>query len=200
MLEGGEGAGKSTAAAFLKEQLPREQFLFTREPGGTPFAEKVRALMIAPEATGASAEALFTLVWAGRFDHVKNVIKPSLERGTHVISERFDSSTFAYQIRGQETPALEKLFWECRALLGECIPDLYIWLDVSPEEGLHRMRENTRKAEPIDQFEARELAFHTRVRAGLTEFFANVPVVKIDAGRPLGVVQQDVLSHVKMVT
>lgn len=196
VLEGGEGAGKSTVAQFLKTELSKGQFFFTREPGGTPLAEKIRAVVVSPEAAHASAETQLALVFAARFDHVEEVIQPALAQGVHVISERFDSATYAYQIHGQEASHLKPLFFEYRKLLGDCVPDLYILLDVAPKEGLARMRRNRKKEEPVDQFEKRELAFHERVRVGLKEFLKAVPSVIVDANRPLEEVQYDVMEVV----
>lgn len=196
VLEGGEGAGKSSVAQFLRGQLSSDQFLFTREPGGTPLAEKIRRVVISEAVAHASAEVQFSLMWTARFDHVQRVIRPALEKGQNVISERFDSSTYAYQIHGQKAPHLKPLFFECRKLLGDCVPDHYIFLEVKPQEGLLRMRKNIKKAEPIDQFEKREFAFHERVHAGLKEFFATMPSVTVDANRPLEKVQNDVLRIV----
>lgn len=197
VLDGGEGAGKSTAAQFLKTKLPKVEFIFTREPGGTPLAEKIRLAMICPDAAAASAETQFSLAWAARFDHVKNKILPALKAGKTVISERFDSSTYAYQIYGQEAPHLKPLFRNYRKLLGECVPDLYILLDVEPREGITRMRANLKKEEPIDQFEKRDLAFHDRVRVGLKTFFKTVPSVVVDANRPLEIVQKDIFTIIQ---
>lgn len=197
VLEGGEGAGKSSVAKFLRAELPNGEFLFTREPGGTPLAEDIRQVMISNEAAEASAEVQFSLVWAARFDHVQKVIRPAIESGVNVISERFDSSTYAYQIHGQEAPHLKSMSFECRKLLGDCVPNLYIFLEVESQEGLRRMRKNTKKKEPIDQFEKRELAFHERVRVGLKEFLKTVPSVVIDANRPLNLVQGEVLAQVR---
>jgi dTMP kinase len=199
VLEGGEGAGKSSVASFLKTQLPKERFLFTREPGGTPLAEKIRAPMISLEAAAASAETQLALAFAARFEHVQKVIEPTLAKGVNVISERFDSATYAYQIHGQKAPYLKPLFFECRKLLGDCVPDLYVWLDVEPRKGLARMRRNREKEEPIDQFEKREPAFHKHVRAGLLEFMKTVPSVTVDANRPLETVQRRVLQHLHKI-
>lgn len=196
VLEGGEGAGKSTVARFLEIKLPKGRVLFTREPGGTPLAEKIRQIMISPEAASASAETQFSLAWAARFDHVRHLIRPALERGTNVISERFDSATYAYQIRGQAALHLKPLFFEYRTLLGKTVPDLYVLLDVDPSEGLNRMQKNPKKKEPVDQFEKRGLAFHTRVRAGLKEFLQTVPSVAVDANRQLEEVEKEVLVHI----
>lgn len=194
VLEGGEGAGKSSTAQFLKTQVPNERFLFTREPGGTPLGELIRATMISPKAAEASAEAQLALAFAARFDHCKKVIAPALAQGVHVVSERFDSATYAYQIHGQEAPHLKPLFFECRELLGGCVPDLYILLDVEPSEGLRRAKGS---GKGLDHFEQRNLAFHERVRAGLQEFLTTVPSVTVDANRPLEEVQKEVLSVIQ---
>lgn len=196
VLEGGEGAGKSVVRAYLESKIP--DALFTREPGGTPLGEKIRAIFISPEAASASPETQFCLIWAARFEHAKAKIEPALQAGKLIISERFDASTYAYQIHGQEAPQLKSLFHGYRKLLGECVPDLYILLDVAPKEGLARMRSrNQKKEEPIDQFEKRELSFHERVRAGLLEFMKTVPSVTIDANRSLSEVQKEVLGHIR---
>lgn len=192
VLEGGEGAGKGAARKFLESKL--HDVIFTREPGGTPLAELIRAVMISPEAAKASAETQCALAFAARFDHVRVKIESALRAGKSVLSERFDSATYAYQIHGQEAPQLKPLFFEYRRLLGKMVPDLYIFLDVEPREGLARMRRNREKEEPIDQFERRELAFHTRVHAGLLEFMKTVPHIVVDANRPLEEVQEEGLS------
>lgn len=194
VLEGGEGAGKSTVARWLGGQFPKGSVLITREPGGTPLAEQIRHMMISSGATDASAETQFSLVWAARFDHVKKVIAPALAKGVHVISERFDSATYAYQIHGQEAPYLTPVFFECRKLLGTTVPDVYIFLDVEPSEGLRRAKESGRH---IDHFETRGLVFHERVRAGLLEFLQTVPHVVVDANRPLEEVQEEVLKEIQ---
>ncbi|TSC58213.1 MAG: dTMP kinase [Parcubacteria group bacterium Greene0416_79] len=147
--------------------------------------------MISPEAATASAGTQFGLIWAARFDHVRAKIRPALQAGRIVISERFDASTYAYQIHGQEAMHLKLLFFEFRKLLGDCVPDLYIFLDVSPAEGLRRVRESRRRT---DHFEDRPTAFHARVRAGYLEFFIHVPHVIVDANRPLEEVQREAVS------
>lgn len=192
VLEGGEGAGKSTVARFLEGTLLEGTVLFTREPGGTPLAERIRSVMISEEAKSALAETQFSLAWAARFDHAQKVIEPALQKGIHVISERFDSATYAYQIRGQEAPQLKPLFFEFRKFLG-AVPDIYILLDVDPAEGLRRA---TGSGKHIDHFEKRELAFHTRVHKGLKEFLKTVPSVAVDANRNLKEVERDVLQRV----
>ena|SRR3989344_7348594 len=192
VLEGGEGAGKGAVRKFLENKFP--EAVFTREPGGTPLAEKIRDAMICPEAKEASAETQFALIWAARFDHVRAKVQPALESGRTVICERFDSSTYAYQIHGQKAPHLKPPFFEFRRLLGETVPDLYIFLDVGAKAGVARVAGNKNKEEPLDHFEKRPLDFHARVREGYAEFFKTVPHVIVDASRPLEEVQEEILA------
>ncbi len=195
VIEGGEGAGKGAVRKFLESQFPTA--IFTREPGGTPLGEKIRAAMLSPEAAEASAETQFGLIWASRLDHVRAKIKPALEAGKSVISERFDSSTYAYQVVGQEAPHLKSLFYEFRKLLGSAVPDLYIFLHVDAKVGVERISRNKKKEEPLDHFEKRSLDFHERVREGYQEFFKTAPHIIVDANRPLDAVQREVLAIIK---
>lgn len=180
VIDGGEGSGKSTLMKFLPEIFNEQKFLATREPGGSPFAEEIRTLMLSrPESKNASPETQFGLVWGARHDHVTKKILPALTSGTHVISDRFDSSTYAYQIFGQEAPHLEKLFWEIRKIyLRDVTPDLYIFLDVDPATGLKRVASRHKET---DHFDQRKLDFHTRIRQGYLEFMKKVPSVIIDS-------------------
>lgn len=193
VLEGGEGAGKSTVGRSLVPQFPKGTVLLTREPGGTPIAERIREVMISEEAKNVSAHVQFSLAWAARFDHVQQVIAPALQKGIHVISERFDSATYAYQIHGQEAPHLKPLFFEYRKLL-TVLPDFYILLDVDPAEGLRRTKGGGKH---VDHFEKRALAFHGRVRQGLLEFLKTVPSAIVDASHSIHEVKIDVLGYVQ---
>jgi len=105
VIEGGEGCGKSTLLEYLREEALKvlwreEKVAFTREPGGSPFAEEIRLLMLGSLSKQANGLTQFGLAWASRADHIKNLIRPHLENGIHVISDRFDSSTYAYQVHG----------------------------------------------------------------------------------------------------
>ncbi|MEI6553024.1 MAG: dTMP kinase [bacterium] len=183
ILEGGEGTGKSSQMKMLKEYYG-DRILTTREPGGTPLAEEIRNVILNSEHSGqASAKTQFALLWAGRADHLKNKIIPALESGLHVIADRFDSTTYAYQIHGQEEKELENLFWPTRGLyLNGVEPDLYIYLDVTAEEGLRRKQlQAQNKADEINHFDERQIDFHNRVRIGYDEFFSKVPSAVVNA-------------------
>lgn len=180
VLDGGEGTGKSSQMKMLKEHYG-DRIVTTREPGGTPFAEEIRDIVLNSTCSGqVGAKTQFALLWAARADHLKNKIIPSLENGLHVISDRFDSSTFAYQIHGQEAKELEEFFWQTRDFYLEGTdPDLYIYLDVKTEEGLRR--KNLQSQDEINHFDQRQADFHDRVRKGYAIFFLKVPSIVVDA-------------------
>jgi len=183
ILEGGEGAGKSSQLRDIKE-LYGDRIITTREPGGTPYAEEIRHIILKSENVGqADAKTHFALFWAARADHMKNKIIPALESGINVISDRFDSTTFAYQIYGQGAKELEGFFWQTRDFyLGNNKPDMYIYLDVSAEEGLRR--KSFQSESENNHFDKRKVDFHNLARAGFMEFFKQVPSVIIDANSP----------------
>jgi|SRR5271168_410182 len=195
VLEGGEGAGKSTQLKLFKESFG-DSVVVTREPGGSPYAEEIRNVILkSSNAKDANAKTHFALFWAARADHIANTILPALKAGKPVISDRFDSSTFAYQIYGQEAKKLEDFFWKTREFyMEELKPDLYIYLDVDIEVGLRRKYADNQE---INHFEERDLAFHRRMKTGFTEFFKHVPYKIIDANQPLEKVKEDLLGIIK---
>lgn len=189
VVDGGEGSGKSTLLALLGERYRPQQLLVTREPGGTPLAEEIRRVILSPAARHADSNVQLWLQLAARADHLKNFIRPALAAGRHVISDRFDSSTFAYQIYGQEGSHLTNLFFKTRQMiLNASEPDLYIFLDVRPEEGMRRVA--SRGGHP-SHFDERDLAFHERVREGFLAFAKHYPHRMIDANQPLEKVRDD---------
>ncbi|MSR73384.1 dTMP kinase [Candidatus Parcubacteria bacterium] len=195
VVDGGEGSGKTTMVALAKEHFP--EMVFTREPGGSPFAEKIRAVILSPEAKDAHGETQFGLFWAARFDHLQNTIIPALQRGVHVLSDRFDSSSFVYQMHGQEARHLRDMFWKMREVyVRDGQPDLYIFLDVEPEVGLSRV---AKRKETTNHFDDRALDFHKRIRNGYFEFLKSVPHVVINANQSTEEVRTDFLRTLKQV-
>lgn len=162
-LEGGEGAGKSTQATLLARALERRghKVLLTREPGGTPFAEDVRRLVLDARhgSIGAMTQALAH--WTARLDHWDHAIGPALRDGVWVVCDRFADSTMAYQGHGlgADTARLAALH---RLLLDEARPDLTLVFDLPVEIGLERARARGR----ADRYEAMDIAFHRRLRDG----------------------------------
>jgi dTMP kinase len=160
-LEGGEGAGKSTQVGLLAEHLRGLglDVITTREPGGAPLAERIRALIFA-EGNKADALTELLLFAAARADHLAVTIRPALARGAWVISDRFADSTRAYQGIAGAVPAETVADIE-RHVVGATVPDLTLMLDIAPAEGLARV--TARGAG--NTFDQRNLAFHEAVRA-----------------------------------
>lgn len=165
-FEGGEGSGKSTQVKLLSVRLQAAGFktLETREPGGSPLAEKIRQLMLGPDVGVIDPLTEALLFYAARADHVANVIRPALASGTWVISDRFSDSTNVYQGAAGNIPADFLVALE-RQVVGGSRPDLTIILDLDAKEGLRRAQAR-RGSGPADRFEGRDLAFHEKLRAG----------------------------------
>jgi dTMP kinase len=192
VVDGGEGSGKGTVLAALKEVLPPEKNVFTREPGGTPRAEEIRSVILGSE--GASALTNFHLFCAARSDHLDHKIRPALSEGKNVICDRYDMSTFAYQIYGQQNHFLRGAFYNERELLGKLArPDLYIYLDVDVVEGLKRVR-GRREENHLDRA---PIEFHERVRQGYLEFLKTHPHRVIDANRTMEAVKAEFIEVVQ---
>ena len=164
-FEGPEGAGKTTQIGRLAEKLAGRGLapLITREPGGTPAADAIRQVVLEPAFTiGPLAE--FLLYSASRAQHVDEVVRPALERGRIVISDRFAGASVAYQGygRGLELPFVKSLTERVTSGLR---PDLTLLLDLEPEAGLARVAGRGQK----DRLERADLSFHRRVRQGFLE-------------------------------
>jgi dTMP kinase len=180
-FEGVEGAGKSTQLELLRRQLEGRgrEVVVTREPGGTPVGERVRALLLDPEAEiHPRAEAL--LFAAARAELVERVIRPALERGAVVLCDRYLDSSLAYQggARGLGRGPVEEVN---RLATGGLLPDLVVLLDLDPADGLRR-RQGDR-----DRIEAQDLEFHRRVREAFRALAAADPkrFAVVDAAAPV---------------
>ena len=190
-LEGGEGVGKTTNLALIRDILARHghDVLVTREPGGTPLAEDIRDVVLArrDERVTPLAEAL--LVFAARAQHVHTVIEPALAAGRWVLCDRFTDSTFASQAggRGLESTVVEQLAgWVHPARW----PDLTLYLDAPVATAMARIADRDQ-----DRFEDEPQAFFDRVRAVYRERARSEGrVVEIDASRPLAEVSADVAA------
>ncbi len=195
VIDGCEGAGKTTLINRLKNSLPKDSFVFTHEPGGTPLADRIRELFLLEEFKDMPLESMFGLVWASRADHIKNKILPALQKGINVISDRFDSSTYAYQVSVDPNRKLEELFWQTREVyLKDCKPDLYVFLDVLPENIKARI---DLKGNNKTYFDNRELSYHRMISEGLREFFNKVNGVSIDANQTIEEVEENFLNILK---
>ena len=199
-VEGGEGAGKSTQIRRLAAWLDGRgiETVTTREPGGTPGAEAIRALLVTgePDRWDATTEAL--LIAAARRDHAEKVIRPALARGAWVLCDRFADSTLAYQGYAGGLPP-DGLTALTRFTVGDLTPDLTIVLDLPAAEGLTRAGARTGARSAVEsRFEERTLRFHNTVRDGFLDIARREPArcVVVDASAPVDAVARQVVAAV----
>ena len=194
-LEGIEGAGKSTVAKYVADYLAGQGLAvrLTREPGGTPLAERVRRIVLERGTEQVSAVTETLLMFAARALHVDNVIGPALLAGQWVVCDRFTDATRAYQGsgRGVDPALIESL---AHAVHPQLVPDCTLLLDLPVAAGLARARE--RVGGGADRFEAEAASFFERVRAGYLALARREPgrVHVIDAAAPLSEVQRQVAA------
>lgn len=190
-LEGGEGVGKSSNLECIRRHLETagKTVLVTREPGGTPLGEEIRALLLGHRQEDMSVDTELLLLFAARAQHLATVIRPALAEGRWVLCDRFTDATYAYQGGGrgidpQRIATLEQ--W----VQGELRPDLTLLLDAPVTVGLARVQGRAGEA---DRFEREESAFFERVRASYLEQARRFPARYriIDATQPLDAVQAD---------
>jgi len=192
-LEGIEGAGKSTVATFAREWLASRGITahVTREPGGTPLAERVRRIVLERGVETVSAAAETLLMFAARGIHVENLIRPALARGEWVVCDRFTDATRAYQGfgRGVARDLIEQL---ASAVHADLQPDRTLLLDLPVAVGLARAR--GRSGAAADRFEAEREEFFERVRSGYLSIAREAPgrVCVIDASGELPAVTQQI--------
>lgn len=173
-FEGIEGAGKSTQLGRLRHHLQAQgvNVLVTREPGGTPLGERLRALLLDPQVGTMAAETELLLIFAARAEHLRTVIEPALERGLWVLSDRFTDASFAYQGAGRGLGARRVAALE-NWLQGDFRPDLVFLFDVPARVGLDRALTRGKR----DRIESEDMAFFERARHAYLER------ARSDAGR-----------------
>ncbi|MCF4979369.1 dTMP kinase [Pseudomonas gessardii] len=188
-LEGPEGAGKSTNREYLAERLRAEgiEVLLTREPGGTPLAEKIREVLLATGDEVMHPDTELLLVFAARAQHLAEVIRPALARGAVVICDRFTDSTYAYQGAGRGL-SLARIATLESFVQGELRPHLTLVFDLPVEVGLARASARGR----LDRFELEGRVFFEAVRAAYLQRAQAAPsrYCLLDAAQPLEQVQQ----------
>ncbi len=166
-FEGGEACGKTTQVKLLKEyisSLPnKNDFLFVREPGGTPLAEKIRELILATNEDAPLPMTELLLFCAARVENVNKNILPALKSGKIVIADRFYDSTIAYQGCARKIMPAGKILDLTRMIIGSLKPDLTFYLKLSPKEAFTR---KNKMSENLDRLELEGLEFHKRVEEG----------------------------------
>jgi dTMP kinase len=197
-FEGGEGSGKSTQIRRLAERMGAtgRDVLLTREPGGTPEAEAIRALLVSGDVARWTPKAEALLNYAAREQHLEQVIRPALTGGRTVLCDRFMDSTRAYQgyAGGCEMAFIDALE---QAVVGSTRPDLTLIFDLDPAVGLARARSRgDHRSE--DRYERKGMAFHEKLRAGFLAIQRNDPrrCRLIDASRDMENVAADVWAAV----
>jgi len=160
-IEGGDGAGKSTQLTVIAGILRVHgiEFVMTREPGGTPLGESLRALLLNQTGEILAKDTELMLMFAARAQHVEAVIKPALARGAWVVSDRFSDASFAYQ--GAQGLSLERIQALSDWVLQGFMPDLTLLFDLPVEQGFARVNQ---RGEQQDRFEQEPLAYKQRVR------------------------------------
>ncbi|GHD70063.1 thymidylate kinase [Luteimonas padinae] len=195
-LEGGEGAGKTTVLAALRAELAASgrEVVVTREPGGTPLAEKIRALLLQPDDEAVAADTELLLMFAARAQHVRTTVLPALERGAWVLCDRFTDSSYAYQGggRGLDADFIEALE---RRVVG-IRPGLTLLLDLDVAQGRERIQ--GRDPRP-DRIERERAAFFERARATFLARAAAEPqrFRVVDASRAVEQVVADAVAALR---
>ncbi|WP_460418501.1 dTMP kinase [Pseudomonas sp. microsymbiont 2] len=188
-LEGPEGAGKSTNREYLAARL-REQgidVVMTREPGGTPLAERIRELLLAPSEEAMAVDTELLLMFAARAQHLAEVIRPALARGAVVLCDRFTDATYAYQGGGRGL-SVERIAILEAFVQGDLRPDLTLVFDLPVEVGLARAAARGR----LDRFEQEGQDFFEAVRQAYLRRAGQQPqrYSLLDAAQPLETVQR----------
>jgi len=195
-LEGSEGSGKTTNMLAIKKFLEQQgiEVVVTREPGGTPIAEKIRNLLLDKENSALCSDAELLLMFAARSQHLNELILPALEQGKWVISDRFTDASFAYQGAGRG------LSWERITVLKEWVqggvtPNRTLLFDLPVEVGMARAK----KRGPADRFEEEQIQFFEKVRQGYLLLVENEPqrFQIIDAEKTIEAVQSQVLESIR---
>jgi len=197
VFEGGEGSGKSAQMERLRGMLPRGT-VFTRDPGGIETGEDIRRLVLSKDARGIDTATELLLFLAARAQLIAELIAPALEQGSMVVCDRFILSTIAYQVYGRQKMEYLPLVKDVFAMVNRgCIPDITIFLDVTPEVGLERAHS---RLEAPNRFDEEAVAFHERVREGYKKHLGEYgkPFI-IDADKPIDEVWRSIEETIQSI-
>jgi len=193
-IEGIEGAGKSTQLAFIQHYLSKQgqSLTVTREPGGTELGEQIRELLLIPRPQGMAVDTELLLMFAARAEHVEQVIKPALERGEWVLSDRFTDATFAYQGGGRgisQQRITDIADWTLKGLQ----PDLTLLFDLPVEVGQQRVLSRN---EGVDRFEQEKVDFFQRIKECYLDRAQQEPqrIKVIDANQSITEIQTQLIA------
>ena len=199
-LEGGEGSGKSTQikrlAHLLGQEMPARDVITTREPGGTPSAEDIRALLVQGETDRLRPKTDALLMLASRIEHVERLIVPSLQKGAVILCDRFADSSFVYQTLtgGYSEQELRDLH---HLSIGDLTPDITFLLDLPAEDGLARA--NGRASQTEARFESKGIAYHHQVREAYLRLAQDEAdrFVVIDATQSEEAIFAQIIAHLR---
>ncbi|QVK18087.1 dTMP kinase [Mycoplasmatota bacterium] len=191
-IEGPDGSGKTTVVKEIAKKLNEDQidYLTTREPGGIDIAEQIRNIILNPKNTSMDVKTEALLYAASRRQHLVEKIIPALEAGKNVICERFVESSLAYQGHGREI-GIDEVFAINQFAINNIMPDVTIFLDISPDVGLSRITSNRKQ---LDRLDLESIEFHKRVYQGY-EIVKNMfkeRIIVVDANRDLDLVVDEV--------
>jgi dTMP kinase len=192
VIDGMDGSGKGTQIKMLKERLVDTPVIFSREPGGSPLGEEIREILLRREGPKSNPISDFFLFFASRGSHIEETVEPARTKGIHVISDRYDSSTYAFQIFGEERQELKALYEAVRSNLDpkKFHPDLYIFLDLPGEVAYERRKNDNAQAK--SKFDILPLEYHERTREGFREFVKKYgPAELVDANRSPEVIHEN---------
>jgi dTMP kinase len=178
VFEGADSSGKSTQARLLAEHLEQlgADVVLTREPGGCPVAEEIREIVLSKDEKQMEGVTEAMLYAAARAEHVANIIKPALAAGSIVLCDRYLLSSLAYQGFGREL-GVEAVRRINEPAIAGCLPDLTIFINISPDQAFKRMNELKER----DRLERAGMTFHERVFNGYIELSKSEDVISIDA-------------------
>jgi dTMP kinase len=191
-FEGLDGSGKSTQLRRAVQYLRKcgHRVRVTREPGGTRTGERIREILLASRTGKLAPLAELALMYAARAQLLEEVVRPALARGEVVVSDRYNTASFAYQGYGRELGTATVRAFD-RVICGQTQPDLTIILDLDPKRALGRALRDIRRRSRLDRIEAQGLAFHQRVRAGYLAIARRAPerIKVLRADRTIGELQ-----------
>lgn len=193
VIEGLDGSGKTEVINRLKVDFPK--FLYTREPGGSEFGEMIRNVLLDAKSKDVPPLPLLLGFMSSRASHIQQKVLPAITKGKNVISDRFDTSTFAFQLFGQQNRKLEDVFWFIRDKILKNIQVEYLYLRITPEIAKKRRKNRNNN----NHFDNQDHAYHNRVFRGYETFFKKIRTHTyiIDASADKETVYKSVLSYIK---
>ncbi len=204
VIEGVDGSGKDTVVDLLKINFPH--LVYTREPGGTEIAEEIRKIFLNDNDRTEKLDALteILLMHAGRRQHVVNFIRPNLERGKSVVCNRFDPSTYAYQlfVNGKTEIYADLFNLLHQATVGAFEPNRYIFLDVSPEESKRRAMLRASEGGESSRFDEKPVEYYRKIRDGYIDYLKKFCFGKysvVDANESKEKVYQALVTEINLV-